>query len=49
MHVLPACDPATAASDPRLPLAGTVATDPVADTANPAELLDVDVHELARP
>ena len=45
---LPAGDAALAARDPGLGLARPAAADAVADTAHSAELLDVDVHELAR-
>ena len=49
VHVLPAGDPALAAVDAGLALRCAAAADPVADAADPAEFLDVNVDELARP
>ncbi len=47
MEVLPARDAGQAPLEPRLFLACAAASDTVARTPDTAELLDVDVHELA--
>ena len=49
MHELPAGDATPATIDLGLALAGAAAVDAVADTADAAELLDVEVDELAWP
>ena len=49
MNELPAGDAGAAPVDPRLCLRGAAAADAVADAADAAELLDVDVDQLAGP